>query len=277
VTIALSPVLLTFGPLVVRWGNLLALVGLGLGVWLTLRQARGPGVSRRPILDALAWAIPVGVLAARLVHLLSWWDYYLTHSGELWRLESYRLSAWGGLAVGGLISLARLRGGNVVDRRRLLDAAAAGVTVAMVAASAGAFIEGVGQGVPTDLPWATRYLHPLSAAPDVGIGRHPVQVYDALACVLAFGLATALARASPHRASPGVRGALFLALSAASRVIIGPLVLESSFLFGLQLEQMVAGACLLAALVGLWRIVRGQHRLRTAAATAAPGPESLAA
>jgi prolipoprotein diacylglyceryltransferase len=147
----------------------------------------------------------------------------------------------------------------------------------MVAASAGAFIEGVGQGVPTDLPWATRYVHPLSAAPDVGIGRHPVQVYDALACVLAFGLATALARASPRLASPGARGALFLALSAASRVIIGPLVLESSFLFGLQLEQMVAGACVLAASIGLWRIVRDRQHAQGAAATAAPGPESLAA
>jgi phosphatidylglycerol---prolipoprotein diacylglyceryl transferase len=275
--IDLNPVVLSLGPLAVRWFGLLALVGLAAGAWLSLRLAAEAGVPRRVVLDVLAWAVPAGILGAHLVHVLSWWDYYLTHSGELWRLDSYRLSAWGGLAVGGLISLARLRGGNVVDRRRLLDAAAAGVTVAMVTASAGAFIEGVGQGVPTDLPWATRYVHPLSAAPDVGIGRHPVQVYDALASVLAFGLSTALARASPHRASPGVRGALFLALSAASRVIIGPLVLESSFLFDLQLEQMVAGACLLAALVGLWRIVRGQRRLRTAAATAAPGPESLAA
>ena len=238
-TIALNPVLLTFGPLVVRWGNLLALVGLGLGAWLTLREARGLGVSRRPILDALAWAIPVGVLAARLVHLLGWWDYYLTRPAAIWQLSPDGLSLWGGLVGGGLVAAARLRA-SPRRRARVFDAAAPGLALGIGVGRLGMFLDGAGQGLPSDLPWATTYASPFSASPDFGVPRHPAQLYDAL---VALGLLAVLL-AARRRLPDGARLWLFVVPYALARVALGAVRLDPPFLFGLQIEQLLALGCL---------------------------------
>ena len=42
----------------------LALAGLGLGIWLSLRGLARQRLSRTATLDALAWAVPAGVLVA---------------------------------------------------------------------------------------------------------------------------------------------------------------------------------------------------------------------
>src|SRR5258707_1231401 len=108
-TIPFDPILVGFGTLALRWFGVLALVGLGLALWRTLQALEGEPRARAAALDALAWALPVGVLMARVVHVLGWWDYYFTHTGEIWQLGLGGLSLWGGLVGGGAVALARLR------------------------------------------------------------------------------------------------------------------------------------------------------------------------
>ena len=72
------------------------LVGLGVAVWLSLRGLERQGLGRKPALDALAWGLPTGVLVGHLVHVLGWWDYYLTNSSAIWQLNIDSLSLWGG-------------------------------------------------------------------------------------------------------------------------------------------------------------------------------------
>ena len=64
-------------------GMMSTLIGLGLAVWLSLRDLARQALGRRQALDALVWALPVGLLVGRLVHVLGWWDYYLTDSGAI--------------------------------------------------------------------------------------------------------------------------------------------------------------------------------------------------
>jgi phosphatidylglycerol---prolipoprotein diacylglyceryl transferase len=237
VNIGLDPVLVAAGPLVVRWGNLMPLVGLALGVWLTLREADARGISRRPIRDALAWAIPVGVLTARLVHLLGWWDYYLTRPLEIWQLSPDGLSLWGGLVGGGLVAAARLRRSR--RRARLFDAATPGIALGIAVGRLGMFLDGAGQGLPSRLAWATTYSSPLSATPDFGVPRHPAQVYD-LVIALALLAVLLLTRG---RLADGQRLWLFVVAYATARVALGAVRLDPPFLFGLQIEQWLALGC----------------------------------
>src|SRR3979411_2475497 len=85
--VAIDPVLVSVGPFGVRWFGLLALAGLGLATWLSLRGLARQRLSRRAALDALAWALPAGLMVGRLVHVLGWWDYYLTNPGAIWQLN----------------------------------------------------------------------------------------------------------------------------------------------------------------------------------------------
>jgi phosphatidylglycerol:prolipoprotein diacylglycerol transferase len=250
VTVGIEPLVVQLGPVVVRPFVLLALVGLLFGIWLALRSAGRAGLRRGPILDALAWAIPVGVLCARLVDVLSWWDYYLTRPADLWRLEPNGLSLWGGLVGGGLVAAAVLRR-DPMRRRRIFDVAAPAVLVGIAIAQLGAFLDGYGQGVPSDLPWATRYTSPLAATPDFGITRHPVQLYDALGALALFGLMQRL----PSR----WRMAGLLTVYGGLRLVLGGIRLEPAFLFGLQIEQILAaGAVVVGVVYGLRQPRRAQ-------------------
>ncbi len=249
-SLGFDPIVVAIGPLAVRWFGLLALVGLGVGVYVTLRQASFYGVERSAILAALPWALPVGVLSARFVHVVGWWDYYLIRPAEIWQLGIDGLSLWGGLAGGACAAFLALRRQSGM-RKRAFDTAALGVAIAIAVGRLGAFLDGHGQGVPSDLPWATFYTHPLAATPDFGVPRHPVQLYDGLLCV---AIAALLARVPL-----GWRAATFGSLYAAARVTMSGFYLDSAFLFGWQIEQIVAaGVGAGAILLGL-RSVRRMH------------------
>jgi prolipoprotein diacylglyceryltransferase len=195
-----------------------------------------------------------------VIDVLSWWDYYLTRPADLWRLELNGLSLWGGLVGGGLVAAAVLRR-DPTRRRRIFDVAAPAVLVAIAIAQFGAFLDGYGQGVPSDLPWATRYTSPLAATPDFGVTRHPVQLYDALVALALLGLMQRL----PSR----WRMATLLTMFGAARVASSALRLEPAFLFGLQLEQILAAG---AVVVG---VVYGLRQPRSAR-VAAPSPQEVA-
>jgi phosphatidylglycerol:prolipoprotein diacylglycerol transferase len=262
VVISVSPVIVSVGPLAVRWFGLLAVAGLGLGIWLVLRETRKQGIPRSPVLDALAWALPAGVIFARVIHVLGWWDYYFTHTAEIVQLDlEDGLSLWGGLVAGGIMAAARL-GRDPVRRRRILDAAAPAVALGIGVGRIGEFLDGSGQGLPSDLPWATRYSSPLAATPDFGVGRHPAQLYDALVCL---GLFVLLRGAAGARWPTGWRTAAFLILYAAARIGLGQVRLDPAFLFGLPIEEILAGGCLVYGvwyLAGLLRRRRGLARAR---------------
>jgi len=236
VLIAIDPVVVTIGSVAVRWFGLLALAGLGLAVWRSLRALEGAGLPRRLALDAFAWGLPIGLVVARLVHVLGWWDYYLTHAAELWQVNIDGLALWGGLLGGGVIAFARLGSKRALLRRRILDVVAPNVALGIAVGRLGAFLDGHGQGVPSDLPWATRYASPLAATPDFGVPRQPAQVYDALVALALVGILSALPRGWPA----GSRVAMFCVMYGAARLLLGAVRLDPPFLFGLQIEQILA-------------------------------------
>jgi phosphatidylglycerol---prolipoprotein diacylglyceryl transferase len=277
VIVPINPVVVAVGPLAVRWFGLLALLGLGLAVWLSLRDLKRERLSRRVALDALAWALPVGLLVGRVVYVLGWWDYYLLHASELWQLDVAGLSLWGGLLGGMAIAAARLKR-DPIRRRRIFDVVAANAALGIAVGRVGAFLDGHGQGLPSDLPWATTYASPLAATPDFGVPRHPVQLYEALVALALF----VLLRSLPGRARlpAGARAAAFLVVYGAARMALGAVRIDPAFLFGLQIEQLLAiGAVAFGLLFGLRPVIAARAAARREAATGrAPAAEdSLAA
>jgi phosphatidylglycerol---prolipoprotein diacylglyceryl transferase len=275
VLVPVDPVLVNIGPLAIRWFGLLALVGLGLAVWRSLAQMERQRLSRPLALDALAWALPAGLLAGRLVHVLGWWDYYLTHAGEIWQMNIDGLSLWGGLLGGGAFVFARLKR-DPLRRRRILDVLAPNVLLGIAVGRLGAFLDGHGQGLPSDLPWATQYANHLAATPDFGVPRHPAQLYDALVALGLFWLVSNLPRGLPA----GSRLAALLVLYGLASLVLGALRLDPPFLFGLQMEQLLAiGAVAFGVCYGLRPLIEhlrvGHHA--DASQTQRAAEDSLAA
>jgi prolipoprotein diacylglyceryltransferase len=138
----------------------------------------------------------------------------------------------------------------------VFEAAAPGIALAIAIGQLGAFIDGQGQGLPSDLPWATRYTNPLSAVPDFRLARHPVQIYDGvIACALFMLLA---------RLRPGLRWWSGVVVYGLARIGLGAVRLDPEFLFGLQLEQLLAGCGVGVAVVHLGRYAVTRPSVRKA-------------
>jgi phosphatidylglycerol:prolipoprotein diacylglycerol transferase len=170
-----------------------------------------------------------------VVHVLGYWDYYFTNTSQLWQLNIDGLSLWGGLLGGALVAAARLKR-DPLRRRKILDAVAPYVAVGLAVGRVGEFLDGHGQGLPSGLAWATQYASRLAATPDFGVPRHPAQLYDALLALALFGLL----RLMPTYAPAGTRSAAFLVLYGCGRLLLGAVRLDPAFLFGLQIEQLLA-------------------------------------
>src|SRR5260370_25495168 len=140
----------------------------------------------------------------------------------------------------------------------------------------GALLDGHGQGLPSDLPWATQYASPLAATPAFGVPRHPAQVYDALIAISFFAR---LSRAPPGWPA-GSRLGAFLVLYGVARLVLASVRLDPAFLFGLQIEQILALAAIGFGLVYGVRPLMWQRRARPAPDASErrqPAEDSLAA
>jgi len=233
--IGIEPVIVRLPLFTLRWSGLLFLSALLAGLWLAWRLAEQSGFSRRLLVDLSSWTLLFGFLGARLFSVVASWEYYVTRPSQVPDSASGGLDLWGGIVVGGGAAwlLCRRWGQNIA---RLADATAPGLALADAVGRVGCFLDGNGQGQVSPFFWATRYASSDALTPDLGLPRHPAQLYQGVADLAMLGLFWLLR----HSELPdGVRFWLWLALYGLSRVTIGLVGLDPPFLLGLQQAQLI--------------------------------------
>ena len=235
--IQLGPLSLPTGPLAL----LLAVwAALAVGAW----AARREGLDGDDIYNAGLYGLAAGLVAARLAHVIVYWDAYRTQLLEIFGFNQRAFLLWPGVIVALAVA------GWYVYRHRLplvkvLDAIAPGVLVGIAIADVAALLTGRNAGAPTNLPWAVSLW---------GVPRHPVQIYEALAALAVAALALwMIARGS----RPGSAALVALCGYGLSRWLLEPFrAPEASVtvLGGLRLAQVVGLAVALIALWGLGRL-----------------------
>ena len=111
------------GPLPLRAYGIIIAIGMVVGVWWTARRYVARGGSSDTIYDVALWAIPLGVVGARLYHVATSPEAYFGPGGDpmlafqIWRGG---LGIWGGVALGALgayvgVKRAKIRFGPIAD------------------------------------------------------------------------------------------------------------------------------------------------------------------
>ena len=226
------------GPIPVRAYALCILAGILVAIWVGNRRwiARGgaPGV----VGDIAVWAVPFGIVGARLYHVATDWEMYFAPGAD----PVDALKIWqGGLGVWGAIAMGAL-GGWIGAKRRgiplppLADALAPGIVLAQAIGRFGNWFNQELFGRPTDLPWG------LEIDPEFRPDRyadvetfHPTFLYEALWCVaVALILVWADRR---FRMGHGRVFALYVALYTLGRSYIETLRVDPAReVFGLRLN-----------------------------------------
>jgi len=173
-----DPNIFTIGPFTAAWHGLLTALGVLIGMLVTVPLAKRKGYSEDDVYGVALWAIPGGIIGARLFHVLDHLDYYLANPGDVLALTSGGLAFYGAI-IGGVASgliYARLKGLAVFP---FLDAITPAIILAHIVGRIGCLINGDAYGAPTDLPWAITYTHPNAFAP-LNVASHPYPIYEVL-------------------------------------------------------------------------------------------------
>ena len=176
----INPVLVSIGPLPIRWYALAYIAGLIFG-WAYVRYLVGkenlwdglPHPTPASIDDLIVYVAFGIILGGRLGYVLFYNpSFYLAHPGEIVAVWKGGMSFHGGLlgAALGIVLFARQ---VKVPFLSVMDVTAASVPIGLCLGRLANFIKPELWGRPSDVPWAM--IFPGSD----GVPRHPSQIYEA--------------------------------------------------------------------------------------------------
>ena len=148
-----SPSTNTLGPLPIRAYGVMIALGVVAAVWLSRKRWAARGGDPEDVVTIALWAVPAGLIGARLYHVATDWKTYFPDD------PLGALAIWkGGLGIPGGVALGTIVG--VVIARRLgirpgpiFDAVAPALPLAQAIGRFGNWFNQELFGSPTDLPW----------------------------------------------------------------------------------------------------------------------------
>jgi prolipoprotein diacylglyceryl transferase len=172
---------LKIGPLDLRAYGLMIALGVVAAVWLFGRRMEAAGIGTRDDASAVAlWAVPAGIIGARLYHVATDWDRFSDDLGAIFKIWKGGLGIPGGMALGILVGVWALwrRG---IPLGPALTAVAPALPLAQAIGRWGNWFNQELFGKPTDLPWALKIDD--DHLPDgylPGTTFHPTFLYESL-------------------------------------------------------------------------------------------------
>jgi phosphatidylglycerol:prolipoprotein diacylglycerol transferase len=158
------------------------------------------------VISAALWAIPLGIIGAKLVHIVDDLSYYVVHPADITSPSGFAIF---GAILGAMLGVWIYCRIHRVSFAPLGDMMAPGIILAQAIGRVGCTINGCCYGTASSLPWVVTWTHPNTYAP-LGIPVHPTQVYELLWDLLVFAILWWLLRGRLKQ--PGLLFAAYLTL-----------------------------------------------------------------
>jgi prolipoprotein diacylglyceryl transferase len=270
------------GPVPFRAYALCIVVGVIVAVWVANRRYVAAGGRRGLILDVATWAVPLGLIGARLYSVITDYELYFGRHQD-WVAV---FKVWdGGIGMPGAIALG-LAGAWIACRRAGLPlgpvagAAAPGIAIGQAIGRWGNWFNQELYGRPSSLPWALRIspAHRITGYESFATFQ-PAFLYESIWDLL---VAAAVIWATRRFQLTGDRAfALYVAAYSAGMFATQAVRIDySHHILGLRVNEWIAILAFVGAAWYLYRTRRARSGGRPAAVSAAaagsaagPGPE----
>jgi len=168
------------GALELRAYGLMIAMGALIAVWISCRRYAAAGGDPVMVHRMATWAIPAGIVGARLYHVATDFSRFQGQWMEIPKVWKGGLGIWGGVAGGALAAwwIVRREKGDV---SAMFDATAVGIPVAQAIGRLGNWFNQELFGRPTELPWGLKIDVKNRPAEYVESETfHPTFLYEAL-------------------------------------------------------------------------------------------------
>jgi len=270
------------GPLTIKFYALFILTGIVVAILVTRVRARRSGIPDTAAVDIALWAVPFGIVGARIWHVL-------THPGDYFGPGRDPLTAFyiweGGIAIFGAVLFGALgiwigcrRAG--IDFMRFADALAPGLLLAQAIGRIGNWFNQELYGTPTTLPWGLQIDPAKSPAFPEGLPAdtlfQPLFLYELLWNSLGALIIILIGRALRSRGYD-LRGAslgMYLIWYGSARAFLESLRIDPTELLvlGIKFNELAAA---LVAVLGVVLVVRAWRRRAATPVPAAEGPTEV--
>ncbi|ABW11371.1 prolipoprotein diacylglyceryl transferase [Parafrankia sp. EAN1pec] len=239
------------GPVPLRAYALMIVLGIIVAVAVTARRLRARGADPVIASEVAYWAVPFGIVGARIYHVVSSPEAYFGTDGDLLAV----FEVWnGGLAIWGAVSGGALGAWIACRRMRVsfglfADALAPGLALAQAIGRWGNWFNQELYGRATDVPWAVRIDPAHQMIPGVAT-YHPTFLYESLWNLAVAGVLLLVDRR--WRLGRGRLFFLYVALYTIGRLWIEALRIDTAEkVLGLRINIWVSIAVFLLALLAL--------------------------
>jgi prolipoprotein diacylglyceryl transferase len=140
------------GPLTFRAYGVMIALGVLAAVWLAGRRFAERGYSSDHATGLAMWAVPAGVVGARLYHVITDWQKFEGNWGDAFKIWEGGLGILGGVLLGVVAGLAYMRR-HGIPYSVGLDVCAPALPLAQAIGRWGNWFNQELFGGPTDLPW----------------------------------------------------------------------------------------------------------------------------
>jgi phosphatidylglycerol:prolipoprotein diacylglycerol transferase len=267
-TINIDPVLFSIGPLEIRWYGLMYIIGITVGLLVAWPYAKSKGVTLTQMENITIWAIPAGLVGARLYYVLQ--QPLGPYFSEPWRI----FAVWeGGMAFFGAIfavvaAVIFLAWRQKMNIWTMLDVSVLFAVVGQFFGRIGNIINGDVLGYATTRPWGFTYINPNSFAPSHNTAYLPAGVFEALINIIMFSIMFSIR----NKFKPGILFFFYILAYSFSQVIVFFWRDNVILFWGLKQAQLTAIGVILATLAGLiWLMI---YRRNHAISNLSPPPSA---
>ncbi len=233
-----DPVAFTIFGYDIMWYGTLIACGAALACFIAYKRAPIHGIVPEATIDATIWALPIGIIGARIYYVVF---SYADYAGDFRRMIDIRgggLAIHGGL-IAGIITMLVFSKVRKIDPVAMLDLFIPSVALAQAIGRWGNFFNGEAHGGPTDLPWAIL----------VGGERvHPTFLYESIWCLIIFAVLIHLDRKGTFR---GQIFCTYLIMYSAERFFVEGLRTDSLMIGPLRQAQVISIALLVLGIAGM--------------------------
>lgn len=270
----------SLGPLTIRAYALCILAGMVAAVWLTSRRLTARGGHPDAVLDIVFWAVPFGIVGARIYHVLTHWGDYFgagqdpVHVLYIWEGGIAILGSLIGGAVGAYIGCRR----SGIRFWSFADALAPAMLLAQAIGRLGNWFNHELYGSATTLPWGLEIPSSNPAFPDGlpdGTLFHPLFLYELLWNLLGVAVILWLERRFALRW--GRAFGLYLIWYGSARVWLELLRIDPTSVTPLGLPANVWGALVAIAVGAAIVVVQGRRHREPETSVYSPGREPVEA
>jgi len=248
----LDRVFLELGPLTIYWYGVIIAVGAILGVYLATKESDRLGLKKDLMIDFIVFAVPVGIIFARIYYVIFEWDRYA--NGPWWSV----FAVWeGGIAIhgaviGGVLTATVFSKVREVSFWQFADILASSLILAQAIGRWGNFMNQEAHGGPISQDTYESFHQYL---PDFimnqmtidGVMYHPTFLYESIWNIIVFILLILIRKYNP------LRGEIFLAYVISysiGRYFIEGLRTDSLYVFGeIRTAQLISILAIIAAIV----------------------------